>query len=127
MKVSSRQMPERDREILGAPKYSSLDDVPICKGNSRICNFISCTAHNFKNDQSFANINLATQVLADTKLRKAISKLDFFFTLYCIVITFTLYCNCNYFVLQFMSAFLSAFSSNFAYSSTHNKYIKSCF
>uniref|UniRef100_A0A9J2Q063 Uncharacterized protein n=1 Tax=Ascaris lumbricoides TaxID=6252 RepID=A0A9J2Q063_ASCLU len=67
-------MPERDREILGAPKYSSLDDVPICKGNSRICNFISCTAHNFKNDQSFANINLATQVLADTKLRKAISK-----------------------------------------------------
>ncbi|VDM39099.1 unnamed protein product [Toxocara canis] len=72
--VASRQMPNRDREILGAPRYSSLDDVPICKGNSRICNFISCTAHNFKNDQSFANINLAAQVLADTKLRKAISK-----------------------------------------------------
>uniref|UniRef100_A0A915AKP0 Uncharacterized protein n=1 Tax=Parascaris univalens TaxID=6257 RepID=A0A915AKP0_PARUN len=68
-------MADRDREILGAPKYSSLDDVPICKGNSRICNFISCAAHNFKNDQSFANINLATQVLADSKLRKAISKL----------------------------------------------------
>ncbi|KAK0401418.1 hypothetical protein QR680_015773 [Steinernema hermaphroditum] len=66
-------MSHRESDILGAPKYSSLSEVPICRGNSRICKFISCTAANFKNDDNFANLNLAAQVIGDKKLRKAIS------------------------------------------------------
>uniref|UniRef100_A0A1I7YMN3 Secreted protein n=1 Tax=Steinernema glaseri TaxID=37863 RepID=A0A1I7YMN3_9BILA len=66
-------MNHRESDILGAPKYSSLSQVPICRGNSRICKFISCTAANFKNDDNFANLNLAAQVIGDKKLRQAIS------------------------------------------------------
>uniref|UniRef100_A0A914WPC4 Uncharacterized protein n=1 Tax=Plectus sambesii TaxID=2011161 RepID=A0A914WPC4_9BILA len=64
---------ERDKQILGAQKYDSLDDVPICKGNSRICKFISCTAENFKSDESFDDLNLAVQVLGDREMRQTIS------------------------------------------------------
>jgi hypothetical protein len=42
------------------------------KGNSRICKFISCAAHNFKNDNNFANIQLIAQLLSDPKMRKLI-------------------------------------------------------
>lgn len=64
----------RDAEILGLPNYSALDDMPICKSNSKICKFIICSAQNFQNDESISNLNLAAQMLADTKLRKAIAK-----------------------------------------------------
>jgi hypothetical protein len=63
----------RETQILGAPIYSSLLEVPICRGNSQICRFISCTAHNFKNDDNFSNLNLAAQLLGDKKMRKIIS------------------------------------------------------
>lgn len=64
---------ERDKQILGAPRYDKLDDVPICiMGNSKICKFVACTAKNFKNDESFENLNLAMQVLGDRDLRQAI-------------------------------------------------------
>jgi hypothetical protein len=63
----------RETQILGAPKFSSTMEIPICRGNSQICRFISCTAHNFKNDENFANLNLATQLLGDKKMRKVIS------------------------------------------------------
>uniref|UniRef100_A0A915CM88 Uncharacterized protein n=1 Tax=Ditylenchus dipsaci TaxID=166011 RepID=A0A915CM88_9BILA len=56
-----------------SPTYSALRDVPICRGNSQICRFISCTAHNFKHDQNFANLNLAAQLIGDQKFRKTIS------------------------------------------------------
>ncbi|KAL3989773.1 hypothetical protein ACH3XW_28975 [Acanthocheilonema viteae] len=63
----------RDVEILGLPKHSALDDMPICKSNSKICKFITCSARNFQNDESISNLNLAAQMLADTKLRKMIA------------------------------------------------------
>ncbi|EFO27282.1 hypothetical protein LOAG_01200 [Loa loa] len=63
----------RDVEILGSPKYSALDDIPICKSNSKMCKFITCSARNFQNDESISNLNLAAQMLADTKLRKTIA------------------------------------------------------
>ncbi|CAG9532880.1 unnamed protein product [Cercopithifilaria johnstoni] len=63
----------RDAEILGLPKHSALDNIPICKSNSKICKFITCSARNFQNDESISNLNLAAQMLADTKLRKAIA------------------------------------------------------
>ncbi|EJW77153.1 hypothetical protein WUBG_11939 [Wuchereria bancrofti] len=44
--------------------------MPICRSNSKICKFITCSAHNFQNDESLSNLNLAAQVIADTKLRK---------------------------------------------------------
>ncbi|TKR73532.1 hypothetical protein L596_020832 [Steinernema carpocapsae] len=72
-KQMSDGMSHRESDILGASRYSSLSEVPICRGNSRICKFISCTAANFKNDENFANLNLAAQVIGDKKLRKAIS------------------------------------------------------
>jgi hypothetical protein len=48
-------------------------EIPICRGNSQICRFISCTARNFKQDENFANLNLAAQLLEDKKMRKVIS------------------------------------------------------
>ncbi|KAH7727948.1 Protein F46G11.2 [Aphelenchoides avenae] len=63
----------RDSQILGLPEYSSLREVPICRGNSQICNFIACTAHNFKNDDNFSNLNLMAQIMSDKKLRTAVS------------------------------------------------------
>uniref|UniRef100_A0A183DSF1 Zinc finger protein n=1 Tax=Gongylonema pulchrum TaxID=637853 RepID=A0A183DSF1_9BILA len=71
--LQSEPAAERDAAILGAPNYSAIEDLPICKSNSRICKFIACSAHNFKNDESISNLNLAAQILADTKLRKAIT------------------------------------------------------
>ncbi|CAJ0922393.1 unnamed protein product, partial [Mesorhabditis belari] len=62
----------RQENVLGARPISILDNIPLCKGNSRICQFISCQAENFKKDENFANLNLAAQVLADKKLRKAV-------------------------------------------------------
>ncbi|KAI1724292.1 hypothetical protein Ddc_05514 [Ditylenchus destructor] len=64
----------RDSSILGAPMYSTLRDVPICRGNSQICKFISCTAHNFKHDQNFANLNLAAQLIGDQEFRRTITR-----------------------------------------------------
>lgn len=61
--VDNPALDRRDSSILGAPMYSTLRDVPICRGNSQICKFISCTAHNFKHDQNFANLNLAAQLI----------------------------------------------------------------
>uniref|UniRef100_A0A0R3RVS2 Uncharacterized protein n=1 Tax=Elaeophora elaphi TaxID=1147741 RepID=A0A0R3RVS2_9BILA len=72
-KFRSEQLRGRDAEILGSPKHSALDDIPICKSNSKLCKFIVCNAQNFQNDESVANLNLAAQMLADTKLRKAIA------------------------------------------------------
>nr|CDP91064.1 Bm4163, isoform a [Brugia malayi] len=73
-KLQSETIRGRDAEILGSPKYSStLDDMPICRSNSRICKFITCSAHNFQNDESLSNLNLAAQMLADTRLRKMIA------------------------------------------------------
>ncbi|VDM08202.1 unnamed protein product [Wuchereria bancrofti] len=70
-KLQSETVRGRDAEILGSPKHSStLDDMPICRSNSKICKFITCSAHNFQNDESLSNLNLAAQVIADTKLRK---------------------------------------------------------
>ncbi|CAD6194321.1 unnamed protein product [Caenorhabditis auriculariae] len=63
----------RDTSILGSRGLTALDDLPLCKGNSGICRFISCSAENFKKDPTFGNIQLAAQVLGDAKLRKAIS------------------------------------------------------
>lgn len=64
----------RESTILGAPAYSSPREVPICRGNSQICKFISCTAHNFKYDSNIANLNLAAQLIGDKKFRETISK-----------------------------------------------------
>ncbi|VDK67756.1 unnamed protein product, partial [Onchocerca ochengi] len=69
----SEQIGGRDAEILGLPKHSVMDDMAICKSNSKICKFITCTARNFQNDKSIMNLNLAAQMLADTKLRKMIA------------------------------------------------------
>uniref|UniRef100_A0A8R1DW62 Uncharacterized protein n=1 Tax=Caenorhabditis japonica TaxID=281687 RepID=A0A8R1DW62_CAEJA len=63
----------RDSSILGSHSRTALDDVPLCKGSSNICRFISCSAENFKKDPTFGNIQLATQILGDAKLRKTIS------------------------------------------------------
>ncbi|EGT29904.1 hypothetical protein CAEBREN_14776 [Caenorhabditis brenneri] len=63
----------RDSSILGSQSRTALDDVPLCKGNSNICRFISCSAENFKKDPTFGNIQLAAQILGDAKLRKTIS------------------------------------------------------
>nr|pir hypothetical protein F46G11.2 - Caenorhabditis elegans [Caenorhabditis elegans] len=63
----------RDSSILGSHSRTALDDVPLCKGNSNICRFISCSAENFKKDPTFGNIQLAAQILGDAKLRKTIS------------------------------------------------------
>ncbi|VDO19542.1 unnamed protein product, partial [Heligmosomoides polygyrus] len=41
---------------------------------SRICQFISCSAENFKKDPTFGNLQLAAQVLSDRKLRQTISR-----------------------------------------------------
>ncbi|KAI6191665.1 hypothetical protein M3Y97_00252600 [Aphelenchoides bicaudatus] len=71
-KISMTEHAGRETEILGAPKYSNVMEVPICKGNSQICHFISCTAHNFKQDENFANLNLAAQLLEDKKMRQTI-------------------------------------------------------
>ncbi|VDM97062.1 unnamed protein product [Thelazia callipaeda] len=70
--IRSELVRPRDAEILGLPKYSALADIPICKSNSKICKFISCTAHNFRVDEKISNLNLAAQILGDSKLRKAI-------------------------------------------------------
>ncbi|KAK6759584.1 hypothetical protein RB195_021265 [Necator americanus] len=64
----------RDSSILGARAAHPLDDIPLCKGSNRICQFISCSAENFKKDPTFGNIQLAAQVLSDKKLRQAISR-----------------------------------------------------
>ncbi|CAI2357151.1 unnamed protein product [Caenorhabditis sp. 36 PRJEB53466] len=63
----------RDSSILGSHSRTALDDVPLCKGSSNICRFISCSAENFKKDPTFGNIQLAAQILGDAKLRKTIS------------------------------------------------------
>lgn len=65
----------RQQAALGVD--DSKDDVkniPICRGDSKICKFIACAAHNFKHDQNFANLNLAAQLLSDRKMRKTIIK-----------------------------------------------------
>uniref|UniRef100_A0A0N5C126 CPG4 domain-containing protein n=1 Tax=Strongyloides papillosus TaxID=174720 RepID=A0A0N5C126_STREA len=64
--------PLRDENILGIHPLANKN-VPICKGNSRICQFISCSAHNFKYDSNFANLNLVAQLMGDKKMRKALS------------------------------------------------------
>uniref|UniRef100_A0A915P0E8 Uncharacterized protein n=1 Tax=Meloidogyne floridensis TaxID=298350 RepID=A0A915P0E8_9BILA len=52
---------------------SGIDNIPqICQGNSRICKFVACAAHNFKHDSNFANIQLAAQLLSDKKMRRTI-------------------------------------------------------
>ncbi|PAV66873.1 hypothetical protein WR25_00374 [Diploscapter pachys] len=71
--VSKNDM--RDSSVLGADEQRSiLRKIPLCKGgDSRICQFISCSAENFKKDQTFSNIQLAAQILGDSKLRKAVA------------------------------------------------------
>uniref|UniRef100_A0A0N4Z419 Uncharacterized protein n=1 Tax=Parastrongyloides trichosuri TaxID=131310 RepID=A0A0N4Z419_PARTI len=64
--------PLRDENVLGIHPLANTN-VPICKGNSRICQFISCSAHNFKSDSNFANLNLVAQLMGDKKMRKALS------------------------------------------------------
>ncbi|WKY14697.1 hypothetical protein Q1695_000321 [Nippostrongylus brasiliensis] len=64
----------RDSSILGSRTAHPLDDIPLCKGSNRICQFISCSAENFKKDPTFGNLQLAAQVLSDKKLRQAISR-----------------------------------------------------
>ncbi|CEF70047.1 Hypothetical protein SRAE_2000468800 [Strongyloides ratti] len=67
------ESPLRDENILGIHPLANKNYVPICKGNSRICEFISCSAHNFKYDSNFANLNLVAQLMGDKKMRKALS------------------------------------------------------
>ncbi|KAE9550441.1 hypothetical protein FO519_006356 [Halicephalobus sp. NKZ332] len=50
-----------------------VKNIPICRGDSKICKFIACAAHNFKHDQNFANLNLAAQLLSDKQMRKTIT------------------------------------------------------
>uniref|UniRef100_A0AC34RQ98 Uncharacterized protein n=1 Tax=Panagrolaimus sp. JU765 TaxID=591449 RepID=A0AC34RQ98_9BILA len=65
----------RQQAALGIQKENAaFKDAPICRGNSQICKFIACAAHNFKHDENFANLNLATQLISDKKLRKTITK-----------------------------------------------------
>uniref|UniRef100_A0A7E4VS97 SCA7 domain-containing protein n=1 Tax=Panagrellus redivivus TaxID=6233 RepID=A0A7E4VS97_PANRE len=63
----------RAQAALGVEEESGFKDAPICRGNSQLCKFIACSAHNFKHDQSFANLNLAAQLMSDKKLRKTIT------------------------------------------------------
>ncbi|CAK5091312.1 unnamed protein product [Meloidogyne enterolobii] len=68
---------EINEEILKAENNnngnSGIDNIPqICQGNSRICKFVACAAHNFKHDSNFANIQLAAQLLSDKKMRRTI-------------------------------------------------------
>ncbi|CAD5234671.1 unnamed protein product [Bursaphelenchus xylophilus] len=74
VKKSPYDTPRREVAVLGAPTFVATSDAPICQGNSQICKFISCTAHNFKYDESFANLNLAAQLIQDKKMRKVISQ-----------------------------------------------------
>ncbi|KAE9418321.1 hypothetical protein Angca_001212, partial [Angiostrongylus cantonensis] len=64
----------RDSIILGSRSANPFDNIPLCKGSNRICQFISCSAENFKKDPTFGNIQLAAQVLSDRKLRQTISR-----------------------------------------------------
>ncbi|VDM52556.1 unnamed protein product [Angiostrongylus costaricensis] len=63
----------RDSIILGSRSANPFDNIPLCKGSNRICQFISCSAENFKKDPTFGNIQLAAQVLSDRKLRQTIT------------------------------------------------------
>lgn len=63
----------RESTILGLDAPHPLDHIPLCKGNNKICQFISCSAENFKKDPTFGNLQLAAQVLSDRKLRQTIS------------------------------------------------------
>ena len=62
--------------VLGSPGMH-YDDLPFCRENSKICKFVSCTAYNFKHDQSLNNLNLAAQLMTDKKLRKTFSAFVF--------------------------------------------------
>ncbi|VDL77490.1 unnamed protein product [Nippostrongylus brasiliensis] len=53
----------RDSSILGSRTAHPLDDIPLCKGSNRICQFISCSAENFKKDPTFGNLQLAAQAI----------------------------------------------------------------
>uniref|UniRef100_A0AC35UI43 INCENP_ARK-bind domain-containing protein n=1 Tax=Rhabditophanes sp. KR3021 TaxID=114890 RepID=A0AC35UI43_9BILA len=63
----------RDENVLGLHPLAQQDASPFCKGNSQICRFISCSAHNFKSDSNISNLNLVAQLMGDKKMRKAIS------------------------------------------------------
>uniref|UniRef100_A0A914P747 Uncharacterized protein n=1 Tax=Panagrolaimus davidi TaxID=227884 RepID=A0A914P747_9BILA len=64
----------RQKAALGVQEdTAAIRDAPICRGNSQICKFIACSAHNFKHDQNFANLNLAAQLVSDPKMRKTIT------------------------------------------------------
>ena len=65
---------EMGARALGAPAYTPLSEIPLCRGGqSQICRFLSCAAQNFQHDDKISNLNLAAQTLGDRKLRKAIS------------------------------------------------------
>ncbi|KAL3071803.1 hypothetical protein niasHS_016902 [Heterodera schachtii] len=59
----------RELDILGINSREEInagDELPeICQGDSRICKFIACTAHNFKRGQSFANLQMMAHILGD--------------------------------------------------------------
>uniref|UniRef100_A0A1I8AYJ9 Uncharacterized protein n=1 Tax=Meloidogyne hapla TaxID=6305 RepID=A0A1I8AYJ9_MELHA len=84
-RISSARL--REIEILGAGQVNEeilraensnnnndgMDNIPkICQGNSRICKFVACAAHNFKHDSNLVNLKLATQLLSDKKMRRTI-------------------------------------------------------
>ncbi|KAL3082343.1 hypothetical protein niasHT_038759 [Heterodera trifolii] len=70
----------RELDILGINSREEInagDELPeICQGDSRICKFIACTAHNFKRGQSFANLQMMAHILGDRKMRHTVGTMN---------------------------------------------------
>ncbi|KAL3071802.1 hypothetical protein niasHS_016901 [Heterodera schachtii] len=70
----------RELDILGINSREEInagDELPeICQGDSRICKFIACTAHNFKRGQSFANLQMMAHILGDQKMRHTVGTMN---------------------------------------------------
>uniref|UniRef100_A0A183BLV5 MATH domain-containing protein n=1 Tax=Globodera pallida TaxID=36090 RepID=A0A183BLV5_GLOPA len=74
-RLSSARLRELDILGMGPREEETIagDDVPsICQGDSRICKFVACTAHNFKHGQSFANLQMMAHMLGDRKMRRTV-------------------------------------------------------
>uniref|UniRef100_A0A914HU94 Uncharacterized protein n=1 Tax=Globodera rostochiensis TaxID=31243 RepID=A0A914HU94_GLORO len=74
-RLSSARLRELDILGMGPREEEAIagDDVPsICQGDSRICKFVACTAHNFKRGQSFANLQMMAHMLGDRKMRRTV-------------------------------------------------------
>ncbi|KAL3082351.1 hypothetical protein niasHT_038767 [Heterodera trifolii] len=70
----------RELDILGInsrEEINAAEELPeICQGDSRICKFIACTAHNFKRGQSFANLQMMAHILGDRKMRQTVGGMN---------------------------------------------------